>query len=327
MNEKTTKEIKRGRRFTGWKGPSTRWRHFGVPGKGNPRRNKVTGEPWKPITLPKRRCMLLQQIDNKRARTVTFSDKRNKRVQKVNLHWKRFWWPEGERMVLLRVSCRAMRTIRKLGIDAAAKKYKLPLHKKKYSAGKSPRFRGHPENKYNRRIAGMTKAQFIKAQSMGQVKKEFVTQAAIDFLEFSRTNPTGAYDRKMADLVPDGLETEGMDMAELEALKMVRDRPAGEEEETFEFEAKEEEEEEDDDDEVSASGEDDIGYDPEFDIVEGDGDEGEETGEGVDWEYADESDADGEDVEWVYAEDADGEEGGWVEGEGGEGDGEEGEGE
>mmetsp|Transcript_45607 Transcript_45607/g.89836 ORF Transcript_45607/g.89836 Transcript_45607/m.89836 type:complete len:316 (+) Transcript_45607:90-1037(+) len=245
MNEKTTKEIKRGRRFTGWKGPSTRWRHFGVPGKGNPRRNKVTGEPWKPITLPKRRCMLLQQIDNKRARTVTFSDKRNKRVQKVNLHWKRFWWPEGERMVLLRVSCRAMRTIRKLGIDAAAKKYKLPLHKKKYSAGKSPRFRGHPENKYNRRIAGMTKAQFIKAQSMGQVKKEFVTQAAIDFLEFSRTNPTGAYDRKMADLVPDGLETEGMDMAELEALKMVRDRPAGEEEETFEFEAKEEEEEED----------------------------------------------------------------------------------
>ncbi len=35
---------------------------------------------------------------------VTFSHKRNKKLQGANLQWKRLYWPEGKRWVRLRVS-------------------------------------------------------------------------------------------------------------------------------------------------------------------------------------------------------------------------------
>jgi large subunit ribosomal protein L28 len=56
-------------------------------------------------------------------RVVTFSHIRNKKTQEVNLQEKKFWWPEGNRFVKMRVSCKAIKTIAKYGIEKACKKY------------------------------------------------------------------------------------------------------------------------------------------------------------------------------------------------------------
>jgi large subunit ribosomal protein L17 len=74
-------------------------------------------------------CQLTGMVANRKARRVTFSHKVNHKVQEVNLQTKRFWWEEGNREIKLRVSTRGMRTIRKLGLDAAAKKYEVDLVK------------------------------------------------------------------------------------------------------------------------------------------------------------------------------------------------------
>ena len=41
--------------------------------------------------------------------TVTFSHKRNKKLQDVNLQWKRVFWPEQQRWVQLRISTKVRR--------------------------------------------------------------------------------------------------------------------------------------------------------------------------------------------------------------------------
>ena len=76
-----------------------------------------------------RNCDLTGKSPNRQAMVVTFSHKRNKKVQGVNLQKRRIFWPEGNRFVTLRISTKALRTIEKYGIDKAAKKYDLDLEK------------------------------------------------------------------------------------------------------------------------------------------------------------------------------------------------------
>jgi large subunit ribosomal protein L28 len=75
-------------------------------------------------------CDLLGKTPNRQARVVTFSHKRIKKVQHVNLQWKRFFSEELNRNVKLRISTKGMKTVDKMGgIDAAAKKFKVDLAK------------------------------------------------------------------------------------------------------------------------------------------------------------------------------------------------------
>lgn len=75
-------------------------------------------------------CDLMGKKPNRQARVVTFSHKRIKKVQHVNLQWKRFFSEELNRKVRLRVSTKAIKTVTKLGgIDIAAKKYNVDLSK------------------------------------------------------------------------------------------------------------------------------------------------------------------------------------------------------
>jgi large subunit ribosomal protein L28 len=75
-------------------------------------------------------CDLLGKTPNRQARVVTFSHKRIKKVQHVNLQWKRFFSEELSRNVKLRISTKGMKTVDKMGgIDAAAKKFKVDLAK------------------------------------------------------------------------------------------------------------------------------------------------------------------------------------------------------
>lgn len=75
-------------------------------------------------------CDLLGKKPNRQARVVTFSHKRIKKVQHVNLQRKRFFSEQLNRNVRLRLSTKAIKTVNKIGsIDAAAKKFDVDLSK------------------------------------------------------------------------------------------------------------------------------------------------------------------------------------------------------
>ena len=57
------------------------------------------------------------------------SNHHNQRWQQVNLQTKRFFSPELNREVRLKVATSTLRTIRKLGLDETAKKYNVDLSK------------------------------------------------------------------------------------------------------------------------------------------------------------------------------------------------------
>jgi len=65
------------------------------------------------------------QITGKKAQVgnnVSHSKRRTKRKFEVNLHTKKFYWVEQDMWIVLRVSTNAMRTINKIGLNAALKK-------------------------------------------------------------------------------------------------------------------------------------------------------------------------------------------------------------
>lgn len=53
---------------------------------------------------------------------VSHSNHRTKRQFNVNLFAKRFYWPEQERWVTLKISAAGLRLINKIGVDAAIKR-------------------------------------------------------------------------------------------------------------------------------------------------------------------------------------------------------------
>lgn len=65
------------------------------------------------------------QITGKKAtvgNNVSHSKRRTKRKFEVNLHTKKFYWVEQDMWIELRLSASALRTINKIGLNAAIKK-------------------------------------------------------------------------------------------------------------------------------------------------------------------------------------------------------------
>ena len=65
------------------------------------------------------------QISGKKAsvgNNVSHSKRRTKRKFNVNLHTKKFFWVEQDMWIELTVSAHALRTINKIGLNAALKK-------------------------------------------------------------------------------------------------------------------------------------------------------------------------------------------------------------
>jgi len=81
------------------------------------------------MVMRERKCDLLGKRANRQARIVTFSHRRIKKVQEVNLHTKKMFWDQGKKFVRLRLSSKGLRTIKKYGLDAAARKFEVNLHK------------------------------------------------------------------------------------------------------------------------------------------------------------------------------------------------------
>ncbi|WP_448564917.1 50S ribosomal protein L28 [Trichothermofontia sp.] len=74
-----------------------------------------------------RQCQLTRKKANN-AYAVSHSHRRTKKLQEVNLQWKRIWWPEGNRWVKLRISTKAIKTLNQKGITAFAKEAGIDLN-------------------------------------------------------------------------------------------------------------------------------------------------------------------------------------------------------
>jgi large subunit ribosomal protein L28 len=70
---------------------------------------------------------------------VTFSHKRNKKLQQPNLQYKKVYWPEGQRWVKLRICTKAMKTIEKKGLQTMAKEAGVDLWKLPYEDARPQR--------------------------------------------------------------------------------------------------------------------------------------------------------------------------------------------
>ena len=75
-----------------------------------------------------RRCQITGKKANN-AMAVSHSHRRTKKLQGVNLQWKKVWWAEGNRWVRLRLSTKAIKTLERRGINAMAKEAGINLNK------------------------------------------------------------------------------------------------------------------------------------------------------------------------------------------------------
>ncbi len=75
-----------------------------------------------------RKCQLTGKKANN-AFAVSHSHRRTKKMQQVNLQWKRIWWPEGNRWVRLRLSTQAIKTLEQKSLSAFAKEAGIDLSK------------------------------------------------------------------------------------------------------------------------------------------------------------------------------------------------------
>ncbi|CAL0303229.1 unnamed protein product [Lupinus luteus] len=91
----------------------------------------IVASPIIPVLKPvaRRVCPFTGKKAN-RANKVSFSNHKTKKLQFVNLQYKRIWWEAGKRFVKLRLSTKALKTIEKNGLDAVAKKAGVDLRKK-----------------------------------------------------------------------------------------------------------------------------------------------------------------------------------------------------
>ncbi|XP_047329886.1 50S ribosomal protein L28, chloroplastic [Impatiens glandulifera] len=91
---------------------------------------KPISAPFNPCLQPvaRRICPFTGKKAN-RANKVSHSNHRTKKLQFVNLQYKRIWWEAGKRFLKLRLSTKAIKTIEKNGLDAVAKKAGIDLTK------------------------------------------------------------------------------------------------------------------------------------------------------------------------------------------------------
>ena len=75
-----------------------------------------------------RQCQLTGKKANN-AYAVSHSHRRTKKLQEVNLQWKRIWWSEGNRFVKLRLSTKAIKTLEHKSLSAFAKESGIDLNR------------------------------------------------------------------------------------------------------------------------------------------------------------------------------------------------------
>mmetsp|Transcript_4057 Transcript_4057/g.15063 ORF Transcript_4057/g.15063 Transcript_4057/m.15063 type:complete len:209 (-) Transcript_4057:153-779(-) len=123
-----------------------------------------------------RKCMLTGKKANN-GWSVSFSHIRNKKLQGVNLQYKRVYWPEKQRYVRLRISTSAMKSINKIGLEAMAKRAGLDLESLAYSDASAERREWLVENgaepqRKNKRAPKGPKPVYIPKWKEAQMKRK-----------------------------------------------------------------------------------------------------------------------------------------------------------
>lgn len=85
-----------------------------------------------------RHCDITGRRRNGRGFKISHSNQRSHSPQQINLHYKKYWWPEGNKMVRLRIATQTMRTIEKFGLHETAKRYGINLNQFSISHGGNP---------------------------------------------------------------------------------------------------------------------------------------------------------------------------------------------
>ncbi|XP_071739975.1 large ribosomal subunit protein bL28c-like [Rutidosis leptorrhynchoides] len=83
-----------------------------------------------PIQPVARRICPFTGKKSNRKNLVSHSNHKTKKLQFVNLQYKKIWWEAGKRFVKLRLSTKALKTIEKNGLDVVAKKAGIDLSTK-----------------------------------------------------------------------------------------------------------------------------------------------------------------------------------------------------
>jgi large subunit ribosomal protein L28 len=73
-----------------------------------------------------RKCQLTGKKANN-AYAVSHSHRRTKKLQEVNLQWKRVWWAGGNRWVKLRLSTKAIKTLERKSLEEFAREAGIDL--------------------------------------------------------------------------------------------------------------------------------------------------------------------------------------------------------
>lgn len=113
---------------------------------------------------------------------VTFSHKRNKKLQQANLQYKKIYWPEGQRWVRLRVTTRALKTVEKKGLQAMADEAGIDLWKLPFEDARPQRKEWLATNPHNppmaknsrkmknpEKLAASTKAPLVARYVSGKI--------------------------------------------------------------------------------------------------------------------------------------------------------------
>jgi len=66
-------------------------------------------------------------VKPRKAKKISFSNKKHLRTQEPNLHWKRFWVEERNAFVRLRVSARVIKLATRVGLQTALKQHGTTL--------------------------------------------------------------------------------------------------------------------------------------------------------------------------------------------------------
>jgi large subunit ribosomal protein L28 len=114
---------------------------------------------------------------------VTFSHKRNKKLQQANLQYKKIFWPEGQRWVKMRVCTRALKTVEKKGLQAMANEagidlWKLPFEDARparlewlaANPAKPPMAKNPRKMKNAEKLAASTKTPLVARYTYGKIE-------------------------------------------------------------------------------------------------------------------------------------------------------------
>lgn len=91
------------------------------------------------LVMRERKCDLSGTRKNSKCMNVSKSNAHTHTIQNVNLQSRKLWWEEGNKFVKLRVSTRTIKTIKKNGLHATAKKFGINLNKFAISSGTAPK--------------------------------------------------------------------------------------------------------------------------------------------------------------------------------------------